>query len=71
METGNAGARTELARRLTLGDSMAIVVGMMGKLSKMANGKMQTHAAGSEVNMELLASLAQELGARQENKQNT
>jgi cobalt-precorrin-5B (C1)-methyltransferase len=42
----------------------AIVVGMMGKLSKMANGKMQTHAAGSEVNMELLATLAAELGAR-------
>jgi cobalt-precorrin-5B (C1)-methyltransferase len=41
----------------------AIVVGMMGKLSKMANGKMQTHAAGSEVNMELLAGLAAELGA--------
>ena len=41
----------------------AIVVGMMGKLSKMANGKVQTHAAGSEVNMELLAALAGELGA--------
>jgi cobalt-precorrin-5B (C1)-methyltransferase len=41
----------------------AIIVGMMGKLSKMANGKMQTHAAGSEVNMELLADLAAELGA--------
>jgi cobalt-precorrin-5B (C1)-methyltransferase len=45
------------------GASRAIVVGMMGKLSKMANGKMQTHAAGSEVNMELLAGLAAELGA--------
>jgi cobalt-precorrin-5B (C1)-methyltransferase len=44
----------------------AIVVGMMGKLSKMANGKMQTHAAGSEVNMELLAELAGELGAPDE-----
>jgi cobalt-precorrin-5B (C1)-methyltransferase len=41
----------------------ALVVGMMGKLSKMANGKMQTHAAGSEVNMELLAQLAAEIGA--------
>ncbi|HUH13768.1 MAG TPA: cobalt-precorrin-5B (C(1))-methyltransferase [Longimicrobiales bacterium] len=39
------------------------VVGMMGKLSKMADGRMQTHAAGSEVNMELLASLATEAGA--------
>jgi cobalt-precorrin-5B (C1)-methyltransferase len=45
------------------GARRAIVVGMMGKLSKMANGKMQTHAAGSEVNMELLAELARELGA--------
>ena len=41
----------------------AIVVGMMGKLSKMADGKMMTHAAGSEVNMKLLANLAAELGA--------
>lgn len=42
---------------------LAIIVGMIGKLSKMADGRMQTHAAGSEVNMELLASLAAELGA--------
>ncbi len=41
----------------------AIIVGMIGKLSKMADGQMQTHAAGSEVNMELLASLATQLGA--------
>jgi cobalt-precorrin-5B (C1)-methyltransferase len=41
----------------------AIIVGMIGKLSKMADGKMQTHAAGSEVNMSLLAQLAQEIGA--------
>ena len=39
------------------------VVGMMGKLSKMADGKMMTHAAGSEVNMKLLAELAAERGA--------
>jgi cobalt-precorrin-5B (C1)-methyltransferase len=44
----------------------AILVGMIGKLSKMADGRMQTHAAGSEVNTELLASLAGELGADQE-----
>jgi len=44
----------------------AIIVGMIGKLSKMANGKMQTHAAGSEVNMDLLADLVAELGADQE-----
>ncbi len=43
--------------------SRAIVVGMMGKLSKMASGRMQTHAAGSEVDKDFLASLAAELGA--------
>jgi len=42
---------------------LAIIVGMIGKLSKMADGRMQTHAAGSEVDMELLAALASELGA--------
>ncbi len=40
-----------------------VVVGMIGKLSKMADGRMMTHAAGSEVNMELLASLAEGLKA--------
>ncbi len=39
------------------------IVGMMGKLSKMADGKMQTHVAGSQVNTELLSRLAQEAGA--------
>lgn len=53
----------QCARR---GIACATVVGMMGKLSKMANGRMQTHAAGSEVDMEFLASLAAELGASQE-----
>jgi cobalt-precorrin-5B (C1)-methyltransferase len=40
-----------------------VIVGMIGKLSKMADGKMQTHAAGSEVNLALLAGFAAELGA--------
>jgi cobalt-precorrin-5B (C1)-methyltransferase len=44
------------------GVARAIVVGMMGKLSKMAAGRMQTHVAGSEVDMDFLASLAIELG---------
>jgi cobalt-precorrin-5B (C1)-methyltransferase len=43
--------------------SRAHIVGMMGKLSKMANGKMQTHVAGSEVNLDLLADFARELGS--------
>lgn len=42
------------------------LVGMMGKLSKMANGKMQTHASGSEVNMDLLADLVAQLGATED-----
>ena len=39
------------------------LVAMMGKLSKMADGRMMTHASASEVNMDLLAKLANELGA--------
>jgi cobalt-precorrin-5B (C1)-methyltransferase len=45
------------------GARRGIVVGMIGKLSKMADGKMMTHAAGSEVNMGLLAELASQVGA--------
>jgi cobalt-precorrin-5B (C1)-methyltransferase len=41
----------------------AIVVGMIGKLSKMAAGKLQTHVAGSEVDLAFLAALAGEAGA--------
>lgn len=41
----------------------AVIVGMIGKLSKMADGRTMTHAAGSEVNMELLAQIAEALGA--------
>lgn len=50
------------------GLTTARIVGMMGKLSKMANGKMQTHVAGSEVNMQLLAELAGQLGADEETR---
>jgi cobalt-precorrin-5B (C1)-methyltransferase len=48
------------------GIARATIVGMMGKMSKMADGKMMTHAAGSQVNMELLATLAAALGAGDE-----
>lgn len=48
------------------GIAVVHIVGMMGKLSKMADGKMQTHAAGSRVNMKLLAHLAQESGVKQD-----
>jgi cobalt-precorrin-5B (C1)-methyltransferase len=39
------------------------IAGMMGKLSKMADGRMMTHASASEVNMDLLARLAAARGA--------
>lgn len=45
------------------GAQRALVVGMIGKLSKMADGRTMTHAAGSEVNLALLGELASELGA--------
>jgi cobalt-precorrin-5B (C1)-methyltransferase len=45
------------------GARRVVIAGMIGKLSKMADGKTMTHAAGSEVNMDLLASIAGELGA--------
>ncbi|HMI89798.1 MAG TPA: cobalt-precorrin-5B (C(1))-methyltransferase, partial [Polyangiales bacterium] len=45
------------------GIARAVIVGMMGKLSKMAAGRMQTHAAGAEVDMEFLAALASDIGA--------
>ncbi len=41
----------------------AIFAGMIGKLSKIADGKKMTHAAGSKVNLELLAAMARKLGA--------
>lgn len=42
------------------------IAGMMGKLSKMADGRMMTHASASEVNMDLLARLAEARGASPE-----
>jgi cobalt-precorrin-5B (C1)-methyltransferase len=45
------------------GVARAVVVGMIGKLSKMAAGKLQTHVAGSEVDLGLLAAIAQDCGA--------
>jgi len=39
------------------------ICAMMGKLSKMADGRLMTHARGSAVNMVLLADLARSVGA--------
>jgi len=44
------------------------IVGMVGKLSKMASGTMQTHVAGSKVDMSFLAQLAQEAGATEQHR---
>lgn len=44
----------------------AIVVGMMGKLSKMADGRMMTHAAGSDVNFKMLSEIGQSIGVPSE-----
>jgi cobalt-precorrin-5B (C1)-methyltransferase len=41
----------------------AMIVGMMGKLSKMADGRMMTHAAGSDVNFQMLSQIAASMGA--------
>lgn len=40
-----------------------VIVGMVGKLSKMANGAMQTHQAGSKVDHAFLAELCANAGA--------
>ncbi|MCM8533661.1 MAG: cobalt-precorrin-5B (C(1))-methyltransferase, partial [Lentisphaeraceae bacterium] len=42
------------------------IVGMMGKLSKMADGQTQTHMAGSSVNIPMLADIAASLGASEQ-----
>ncbi len=52
-----------LKEAVRLGIRKATICGMIGKLAKMAQGRMQTHAAGAEVDMEFLASLVQEIGA--------
>jgi cobalt-precorrin-5B (C1)-methyltransferase len=50
----------QCARR---GIGRAVIVGMIGKLSKMAGGRMQTHQAGSDVDLGLLAEIAVQAGA--------
>ncbi len=54
------GAALKSAARTSI--KLVHIVGMIGKLSKMADGKMQTHVAGSKVNMDLLARLAEDAG---------
>jgi cobalt-precorrin-5B (C1)-methyltransferase len=46
-----------------VGIEVVRIVGMIGKISKMADGKTMTHAAGGEVNRFLLLSLLKQAGA--------
>lgn len=48
------------------GMERAILCGMPGKMSKIATGKMQTHVAGSQVDMAFLAGIAGECKAPQD-----
>lgn len=49
------------ARRL--GFARAIISGMVGKLSKLAQGRMQTHVSEGEIDRSFLAQVAREIGA--------
>jgi cobalt-precorrin-5B (C1)-methyltransferase len=42
------------------------LVGMVGKLSKIGDGRMQTHVAGAEVDLQKLAEVAQSCGASED-----
>ncbi len=52
-----------LKRAAKRGFKKIIIGGMPGKLSKIAMGKMQTHVAGSQVNLAFLAEIGREAGA--------
>lgn len=55
-----------LAQAARRGLRQVTICGMMGKLSKLADGRRQTHAAGSQVNTAMLGRLARSLGASRE-----
>ena len=55
-----------LGHAASLNVSRVTICGMMGKLSKMADGKVMTHAKGSAVNMALLSDLARSVGVQEE-----
>ncbi len=46
-----------------LGTEAVVVSGMIGKLSKLAQGRMQTHVSQGEVDFDFLAEMARNLGA--------
>ncbi len=55
-----------LKRAEKRGFKKVIIGGMPGKLSKIAMGKMQTHVAGSQVNLAFLAEIGRKAGASDE-----
>lgn len=55
-----------LKRARTLGMAKVVLVGMVGKLSKVANGTLMTHSAGSKVDLDFLAALTREAGGTEE-----
>jgi cobalt-precorrin-5B (C1)-methyltransferase len=59
--TGHALKRCALR-----GITRATLVGMIGKLSKIAQGHFMTHVAGNKVDPDFLASLAREAGANED-----
>jgi cobalt-precorrin-5B (C1)-methyltransferase len=55
------GYGLRLARRL--GFQEVVIAGMIGKLSKLAQGRMQTHVSEGEIDFDFLAGLTDQLGA--------
>ena len=55
-----------LKRCVERGIERAALAGMIGKLSKIAQGHFMTHVAGNQVDPEFLASVALEAGASSE-----
>ena len=49
-----------------LGIERVVICGMVGKISKLAQGRMQTHVSQGQVDMEFLADVAAQLGATPE-----
>ena len=60
----HAGYALRQLRRLGFTD--VVVSGMIGKLSKLAQGRMQTHVSEGEIDLGFLAQIASELGAGEE-----
>ncbi len=52
-----------LAQARRLGFARAIISGMIGKLSKVAQGRMQTHVSEGEIDLAFLTQVAREIGA--------